>query len=966
MFKKRDTQETRVEELPRTGALNVKTIDGGYLGPGAEDDPFSYRSKRDKRRRSSTLSNMNAGTDAWGDDGASSVTSADDNVKREKCCNPDYGICGGCCYPFSCLGFSNNQGLILMAIGLLTILAGLIVGFVLLMTSVLNNRRICYTPECVVAAGEMITAMDRSVDPCDDFYEFACGGWKRHNPVPAGSMGWDSFSINAATTYFSIKELLEAESTVEEPEFVTKTKNFYRACANETAWEITGVEPLLYELGKAGGFPLINSSWSPDSFDWLDSVILTRVLYAADYILSIGVSYDSKNSSNNVIHLGEGYLPSPREYILSNETRYRNMELQRIFSLANTLGNAMPGTAGLNQSSVEPVLLNVSDINSNNSTTITTSAPVQTELPLSTEPVTTTSPNSRKMNPREMQDEEDEVLKLFLETSKHNKKMQVERSGAIITLDGIATDISRVKLPPVARDEEQSASAATQARAQEMQSDNITALYDFIYKLAKLTKGGADLNDLYAQYNPMTIEELQRKTDAMGNSAAKVNWLSLFNKIFGVANITVTAKERIIVTNPDYIYGVLKLIKVTPKHVIANFLSYMLALNLGEESDAGFQGAIHSSFPVSQRNSRTRHIGRQEIRPWYDCASKANSLITEAVSYLYLKQYFLPATREKAAEMMSDVHDAFRSLLKDNTWMDDETKKDGLRKVDDMVQLVGSGKNTTNVTALIELYKDLPDFGDNHFENILMIARYLSVGSLAYLRDSPSREAFGMSPVAINAAYSFGQNAMIIPAGILQPPFYRRNTFTALNYGAIGVVIGHEVSHGFDNSGKEVDAQGNLRPWWSESSLKTYSAKAKCFSDQYSQYPLETDLQGEEIALMGYKVDGNATLGENIADNGGIQAAYKAYQRRVALTREYYKLPGLEEYSNEQLFFISFGQMWCTSFTLQGLKGAILVGPHAPGPMRVKGTFHNTQQMRDAFNCPSKSENENQQTCRVW
>ncbi|KAF2354100.1 Peptidase M13 C-terminal domain [Trinorchestia longiramus] len=968
MFKRRKEDETRVEELPPiSGAQNFKTVDGGYLGPGVTDDVVGQRKNQYDIRRQSTLSNMNA-SKAWMSDASSNTgtmttgSTAGTTVKKNKCCNPDYAICGGCCYPYTCCGFSSNQSLVLMAVGILAALTCLIIGGVLLITTMMASWRMCYTPECVVAAGEMITAMDHTVDPCENFYQFACGGWERQNPVPAGSMGWDAFSKNAATTYFSIKELLEVESTADDPEFVNQTRIFYKACANDSAWEMAGVLPLLGEMSHTGGFPLINQSWSAESFNWLDSVVLMKVLYAADYLISIGVSYDSKNSSINVIHIGEGYLPSPREYILSNDSRYYAMEIQRIISIGETLGASMPSntpdTAALNQSTAS-VALNKTESNTTEFFT-TTNAP-DTAAP---EQANTTKRHGEAQRARSQQEikADDEALILLLESSKHKKKMQMEGSGPVVILDGIAPALSSVKLPPVAREDEPEKISAPRTKANQQEgANNITELYVFIYKLAKLTRSAAESNDLHIQYNPMTIAQLQKKTDDLGSSAAAINWLEFVNSVFKVVNITVTMDERIIVTNPDYIYGLLKLIQVTPDYVIANYLSYMLALNLGEETSEGFKSVVSSAFPVAERGAR--YIGRKEIRPWYDCASKTDSLITEAVSYLYLKKYFLPATRQKAAEMMEDVHNAFRSMLQENSWMDEETMTAGLKKVDEMVQLVAYGSNTTNVTALSDTYADLPQFTDDHFQNILRIAKYLSQKSLAYYREIPSRENFGMSPVSINAAYSFGQNAMIIPAGILQPPFYRRNTLTALNYGAIGIVIGHEVSHGFDSSGKEVDDQGNLRSWWTNASKETYESKARCFAEQYSQYPQKEDLFGDKTTLLGYKIDGNVTLGENIADNGGIQAAYRAYKKRMDLMNEDFRLPGMEAYSNEQLFFISFAQMWCTSFTLQGLKGAILVGPHAPGPFRVKGTFHNTDQLRNAFQCPRPAQNN---TCRVW
>ena len=244
-----------------------------------------------------------------------------------------------------------------------------------------------------------------------------------------------------------------------------------------------------------------------------------------------------------------------------------------------------------------------------------------------------------------------------------------------------------------------------------------------------------------------------------------------------------------------------------------------------------------------------------------------------------------------------------------------------------------------------------------------------------------NRTKWGMTPPAVNAYYTPTKNQIVFPAGILQSPFFNMEYPASLNYGAMGVVMGHELSHAFDNQGREYDEVGNLREWWNNATLVKFKNKTGCFVDQYSRYAIlksggwkvkpSTEVKsGEDVEAT---VRGKQTLGENIADNGGLKAAFYAYkqlmhehERRKIHDQRNLPLPGLQHLTNDQLFFISFSQVWCSKYTPEASKLQTLEDAHSPAKFRVIGVLSNSKEFSSAFNCPLDSPMNPPTKCEVW
>ncbi|XP_063594294.1 endothelin-converting enzyme 1-like, partial [Penaeus indicus] len=331
------------------------------------------------------------------------------------------------------------------------------------------------------------------------------------------------------------------------------------------------------------------------------------------------------------------------------------------------------------------------------------------------------------------------------------------------------------------------------------------ALWNFSVELAKITVPDSNLSDPWLTYNPTTISDLQAKCDQAA-PGFKFDWFRFLQETFRGAEVEVTAEERLVVEVPKYMTALMRILKATPKRVLANYLLMQLVQGMADEV------AVGSRDDHRQLNSQkdVKSFGRVSGRAWYDCAQKTNKILDMAVGYMYIKNQVGENVVQTAREVVEDIKSAFRSMLTTATWMG-SAREEALRKVDNMLTLVGYPDLLKNETSLEKYHNKLPKMNEQrHFENMMALSRWHSLRSLARLRKPVVREGWARGPVETNAFYSTLQNSIIIPVAVLQPPIFRREPLTALNYGALGVVIGHEITHGFDNSGRERDHEGNL------------------------------------------------------------------------------------------------------------------------------------------------------------
>ncbi len=307
-----------------------------------------------------------------------------------------------------------------------------------------------------------------------------------------------------------------------------------------------------------------------------------------------------------------------------------------------------------------------------------------------------------------------------------------------------------------------------------------------------------------------------------------------------------------------------------------------------------------------------------------------NTLLGDPLGQLFVARHFPPEAKARMMTMIGNLKTALRAHLEQLPWMGDATRAQAIEKWSTFTPKIG-------YTEVWKDYSDVALSRDAHFANVRTLQRHLTKLNLAKIGRPVDRREWNMPPQQVNAYYNATWNEIVFPAGILQPPFFDMNADDALNYGAIGAVIGHELLHGFDDSGSRFDAQGRLNMWWAPDDRKAFEARADMLVAQ----------AGEFEALPGLKLNGRVSLGENIGDLGGVTMAYGALELALK-DRAAAMIDGL---TPPQRFFHGWAQIWRRSYTDEALKIQVNVGPHSPGKFRVNGPYANLNAFAEAFGC---------------
>jgi endothelin-converting enzyme/putative endopeptidase len=338
--------------------------------------------------------------------------------------------------------------------------------------------------------------------------------------------------------------------------------------------------------------------------------------------------------------------------------------------------------------------------------------------------------------------------------------------------------------------------------------------------------------------------------------------------------------------------------------------------------------------------------GAKELRPrWKRCVSLVDDQLGEALGQRYVEATFGAEGKERTARMVAALETALGRDIRELPWMTEATKKRAAEKLAAIANKIGYPEHWIDYSTVRIVRGDA--LGNAHRAKRFEEARDIrKIGT----RVDPSE--WGITPPTVNAYYSALENNINFPAGILQPPFFEKTMDDAVNFGAIGAVIGHELTHGFDDQGRKFDPRGNLADWWTEEDAKEFQKRVSCVADQYSQYTVAGDVH----------VNGRLTLGENVADNGGVRIA------RMALmdTLEVASAPLVDGFTPEQRVFLGWGQIWCENETEQAAKLRVQTDPHSPGRYRVNGVVSNMPEFQKAFSCPAAAPMVRENACRVW
>ncbi|HVO19297.1 MAG TPA: M13 family metallopeptidase [Anaeromyxobacter sp.] len=365
-------------------------------------------------------------------------------------------------------------------------------------------------------------------------------------------------------------------------------------------------------------------------------------------------------------------------------------------------------------------------------------------------------------------------------------------------------------------------------------------------------------------------------------------------------------------------------------------------------SEAAADWALPRSLSEEAFWFRAHHFTGETTLPprWRTCVDQVDDLLGEALGRLYVRRFFGDPAREKAAALFAGVEEALGRSIASREWMDDATRARAREKLAALGGKVGYPRRWRSYAGLVVRRND--------YYGAVRNARALEERrQLAKIGRPPERDEWGMSAPTVNAYYSPSLNEIVVPAGILQPPFFTPGANDAVNYGAIGLVIGHELSHGFDDSGRRFDAGGNLAEWWTEAVAGEFERRAACIADEYSSF----------VAVDDLKLNGRLTLGENIADLGGLSLAWSAYQASRA------GKPGEAEvagFSPAQQFFLAHAQAWCERIRPENARLRVVTDPHSPGRWRVNGPLSSFPAFQEAFACRSGDLMVREERCEIW
>ncbi len=397
------------------------------------------------------------------------------------------------------------------------------------------------------------------------------------------------------------------------------------------------------------------------------------------------------------------------------------------------------------------------------------------------------------------------------------------------------------------------------------------------------------------------------------------------------------------VGNPDFFKQVNQQLNSAP---LADWKTYLRWRTINDYAPTLSKAFVDEDFEFNG----SYLSGQKEMEPrWERCVRATNIGLGMALGQLYVDRTFGPEGKERTMKMVKAIETAMHQDIQQLDWMSDTTKQQAYTKLNTIVNNIGYPDKWRDYSS-VEVTRD------DYSGNARRAAAFEVHRQLQKIDKPTDRKDWSMTPPTVNAYYRPPMNDINFPAGILQPPFYSKDMDDAVNYGGIGVVIGHELTHGFDDQGRKYDAEGNFKDWWTPEDAKAFEERATCTADEYSSFVAVKDDKGE------VKLNGRLTLGENTADNGGLKLAY------MALTDIMGNAPvkKIDGYTPQQRYFLAFGQIWCQNVTDQEARKRALTDPHSPGEWRVNGAVQNSAAFQQAFGCKAGQPMVRENACRVW
>ncbi|NXL58519.1 NEP protein, partial [Chordeiles acutipennis] len=695
---------------------------------------------------------------------------------------------------------------------------------------------VCKTSDCIKSAARILENMDTTAEPCNDFYQYACGGWLKRNVIPETSSRYSNFDILRDELEVVLKDVLDTPSS-NDITAVQKAKTLYRSCINETTIDSRGGRPLISLLPNLSDWPVATTNWdSSYGTAWTAETAIAQLnsRYGKKVLINFFVGTDDKNSTAHIIHIDQPGLGLPSRDYYECTGAYK------------------------------------------------------------------------------------EACSAYVDFMISVAKLILQERNISVNERQISEEMKRVM--------------------------------DLEKEIANATTKSEDRNDPLLLYNKMTLAQLQNNF-SLEIDHKVFNWSKFINDIMSTVQINVENTEHVIVYDPDYLIRLKSILNKYSPRDLQNYMIWRFVMDL--------VNSLSRNYKDTRNAFRKALYGTtSETAVWRRCANYVNGNMENAVGRLYVEEAFAGDSKHVVEEMIADIRDVFIKTLDELTWMDAETKKKAEQKATAIRERIGyPDEIVTDDNKLNSEYQELNYKEEEYFENIIQNLVFTQKKRLKKLREKVDKEEWISGAAVVNAFYSASRNQIVFPAGILQPPFFSASQPKSLNYGGIGMVIGHEITHGFDDNGRNFNENGDLVDWWTEESGRNFKELSQCMVYQYGNF--SWDLAG------GQHLSGINTLGENIADNGGVRQAYKAYENFVKKHGKEKLLPGLEM-NHKQLFFLNFAQVWCGTYRPEYAVNSIKTDVHSPGKFRVIGSLQNSPEFSEAFSCTETNYMDPAKKCRVW
>ncbi|EFO26887.1 hypothetical protein LOAG_01595 [Loa loa] len=700
------------------------------------------------------------------------------------------------------------------------------------MPNIVKNVEVGTSPGYIKAAYYLLSSMNRTVNPCDDFFEYACGRWIAEHPIPSDLGTYEVSQLVREKVARKMKELYDSKQSTNS-KAMDAVKTIYQACMDTDRLNSMQGREIVETIEYLGAWPIVyGHKWSEEKFDFTETMIRIAQTRSSGIFMNIYVSSDQKNVSRRLIHIDQGRLAlgfGAREYYLNEKNYAAQLKAYRKYVI--------------------------------------------------------------------------------------DKAMLISHDAGILKK---RTEIGK-------------------------EADDII---NFEKKLAQIMvpeENRRNYTLLYHQYHLSNLPVFM----------SKMNWNKYFRSVVPPDLHWYLNEDPVInVIDVKFLKQLDELIKVTPKRTLANYMIWLYTSTWNFQLDERYDD-IHQEFLRAI-------IGKHMKSPrWKVCSQIAVERMGYASGALYVKSFFNEADKQEALEMVSLLKGAFEEMLEEYNWIYESTRQKALKKINEMLSLVGYPEFIRDIKDLDEYYKLLHIYPNDTFDQIITkTSRWSMEQSYRKLVKPVKRTEFGAPASIVNAFYSSLKNAIVFPAAILQAPFFDRTFPKAVNFGSIGSIIGHEMIHGFDDRGSQFDHQGNLRDWWDGATKQNFKEKKDCFMKEYNNYIVP----GTNLHISGLR-----TLGENIADNGGIKEAFRAYRNYIKkIGHEEKRLPGLENLDMNQIFFLSSAQTWCGHSRPAALIRQVLTDQHAPSRFRVNGVVINQPSFAEAFKCPPNSPMNPISKCSLW